>query len=206
MVGFASRSIRNIRVHPWASVFIIFKPCGLDDGSHVMTESLNGSRSGNDRAWIGAPPDPIARPEFFNSIVLRRSIAYLVDCIILFIVGVVLTVALSIFGVITFGLGFHLLPLVSLLPIAYATLLIGGPDSATFGMRLMDVQVRSFHGERPNMVQALVMTLLFYGMIVITSFLGLLVVFFNVRRRAAHDFLAGTVVVRGLPASLVTRG
>jgi uncharacterized RDD family membrane protein YckC len=31
-----------------------------------------------------------------------------------------------------------------------------------------------------------------------------LVVFFNARRRAAHDFLAGTVVVRRLPVSVVT--
>lgn len=28
MVGFASRSIHTIRVHPAASVFILFKPCG----------------------------------------------------------------------------------------------------------------------------------------------------------------------------------
>jgi hypothetical protein len=33
MVGFAPRSIQNIRVHPWVSVFIIFKPCALDDKS-----------------------------------------------------------------------------------------------------------------------------------------------------------------------------
>jgi uncharacterized RDD family membrane protein YckC len=29
-------------------------------------------------------------------------------------------------------------------------------------------------------------------------------VFFNARRRAGHDFLAGTVVVRRLPVSVVT--
>ncbi len=171
-----------------------------------MTHDSSGSRTGGDRAWLGPPPDPFARPEYFDSIVLRRSIAYGVDCVILFIVGVVLTIALSIFGVLTLGLGFHLLPLVALVPIAYATLLIGGPESATFGMRLMDVQVRSWNGERPNMVQALVMTLLFYGTIAITWFFGLLVVFFNIRRRTAHDFLAGTIVVRRLPTSVVTFG
>jgi len=65
---------------------------------------------------------------------------------------------------------------------------------------------RAGGGERPNMIQALVMTLLFYGTIAITWFFGLLVVFFNARRRAAHDFLAGTVVVRRLPASAVIVG
>jgi uncharacterized RDD family membrane protein YckC len=170
----------------------------------IMMEGLYGSRAGLDRAWTGEPPDPVARPDYFDGVVLRRSVGYLIDCVILFLLGLVLTVALSIFGIITFGLGFHLFPLLSIVPIAYSTLLIGGPDSATFGMRLMDVQVRSWSGERPNMIQALVMTLLFYGTIAITWFFGLLVIFFNARRRAAHDFLAGTVVVRRLPASAVT--
>ena len=92
------------------------------------------------------------------------------------------------------------------MPIAYSTLLIGGPDSATWGMRMMDVQVRSWSGERPNMVQALVMTLLFYGTLVITWFFGLLVVFFNARRRTIHDFLAGVVVVRRATVSVVPAG
>ena len=172
----------------------------------MSMESLYGTRTGLDRAWTGEPPDPVARPDYYDGVVLRRSIGYLIDCVILFLLGLVLTVALSIFGIITFGLGFHLFPLLSIVPIAYSTLLIGGPDSATFGMRLMDVQVRSWSGERPNLVQALVMTLLFYGTIAITWFFGLLVVFFNARRRAAHDFLAGTVVGRRLPASAVIVG
>lgn len=166
-----------------------------------MMESLYGTRPGGQQAWHGEPPDPMARPDYYDTIVLRRSVAYLIDCVILFLIGLVLTIALSVFGIITFGLGFHLFPLLSIVPIAYSTVLIGGSDSATFGMRMMDVKVRSWGGERPNLIQALVMTLLFYGTIAITWFFGLLVVFFNVRRRAAHDFLAGIVVVRRLPVS-----
>jgi uncharacterized RDD family membrane protein YckC len=161
-----------------------------------MMESLYGSRQTGDRAWIGEPPDPIARPAFYDGVVMRRSIAYLIDGAILFVIGSALFIALSIFGLITLGLGFHLFPLLSLVPIAYSTLLIGGPDSATWGMRMMDVQVRSWSGERPSLIQALVMTLLFYGTIMITWFFGFLVVFFNARRRTVHDFLAGVVVVR----------
>jgi uncharacterized RDD family membrane protein YckC len=169
-----------------------------------MTESLYGSRSGTDRAWAGEPPDPVARPEYYDGVVLRRTVAYLIDCVILFALWLVLVLLLSIFGIVTLGLGFHLFPLLALLPIAYSTLLIGSGQSATWGMRLMDVEVRSWSGDRPNLLQALVMTLLFYGTIAITWFFGLLVVFFNIRRRAAHDFLAGTVLVRRLPASIVS--
>ena len=126
----------------------------------AMTESLYGSHTSTDRAWTGDAPDPIARADYYDGVVLRRSIAYLVDGFILFLLGIVLTIGLSIFGIITFGLGFHLLPLLSIVPIAYSTLLIGGPHSATFGMRLMDVQVRSWGGEQQIFLQALVMTLL----------------------------------------------
>lgn len=169
-----------------------------------MFEGLYGARSGDHRAWGGDPPEPMARPDLYDGVVLRRSMAYLIDCAILFLIGLALIIALSIFGIITFGLGFHLFPLLSIMPIAYSTVLIGGSDSATFGMRLMNVEVRSWSGERPNMVQALVMTLLFYGTIAITWLFGLLVVFFNARRRTAHDFLAGTLLVRRLPTSAVT--
>ena len=171
-----------------------------------MTESLCGSHPGSNRAWTGEAPDPIIRPDYYDGVVLRRSIAYAIDGAILFLVAAVLTVFSWILGFMTLGLGFHLLPLVPLIPIAYATLLIGGTRSATIGMRLLGIQVKSWRGERPNMVQALVMTLLFYGTIAITWFVGLLVVFFNARRRAAHDFLAGTVVVRRLPASVISIG
>lgn len=171
-----------------------------------MMENLYGTRPGGQRTWHGEPPDPMARPDYYDSIVLRRSIAYLIDCAILFLIGLALTLALAIFGIITLGLGFHFFPLLSIVPIAYSTALIAGSDSATFGMRIMGVEVRSWSGERPNFVQALVMSLLFYGTIAITWFFGLLVVFFNVRRRAVHDFLAGIVVVRRLPATAVTAG
>jgi uncharacterized RDD family membrane protein YckC len=170
-----------------------------------MTESLYGTRSGTDRAWVAEPPDPIARPEYYDGIVMRRSLAYGIDCLILLAVWAALVIFLSIFGVVTLGLGFHLFALLPLVPIAYSTLLIGSGQSATWGMRLMDVEIRSWGGDRPNMLQALVMTLLFYATIAVTWFFGLLVVFFNTRRRAAHDFLAGTVAVRRLPVSVVSQ-
>src|SRR4029079_7932748 len=125
----------------------------------AMAASLSGSHCASDRAWTGCGPDAIARPESYDAVLLRRNIAYLVAGFILFGIGIILTIGLSIFGVITFGLGFHLFPLLSIVPIAYATLLIGGPHSATFGMRLMDVQVRSWGGERPNLFPGLIMPL-----------------------------------------------
>ena len=88
-----------------------------------------------------------------------------------------------------------------LIPLAYHTLLLSGRRSATFGMRLFDLELRSVSGERPSFLQALIQTALFYITVGMTCSLILLVALFNRRRRTLHDFLAGTVMVRTLPTA-----
>ena len=63
-------------------------------------------------------------------------------------------------------------------------------------MKLLDLETRTWNGARPDYLQALVMTFLFYASIVITWFLVLLVPLFNERRRTLHDLISGVVVVR----------
>jgi len=89
--------------------------------------------------------------------------------------------------------------LFGLVPLAYHTLLLCGPASATFGMRVFDLELRSVSGERPSFVQALIQTALFYVTVGMTCSLILLIALFNRRRRTLHDFLAGTVMIRTLP-------
>ncbi len=97
----------------------------------------------------------------------------------------------------TFGLLFGpAVALLGLLPLAYHTLLIGGDKSATIGMRLMDVEVRTWTGARPGYVQAGVQTALFYLSIAVLTPLILLVALFNERCRCLHDLLCGAVVIR----------
>ena len=73
-------------------------------------------------------------------------------------------VAISISGLFTFGLGFTLIgPVLFIIPIAYHTFLIGGPCSATWGMRFMGIEVRRWRGDRPDLLQATILTILFYG-------------------------------------------
>jgi uncharacterized RDD family membrane protein YckC len=169
-----------------------------------MTDALYGPRTTADRAWAGAPPDPLARPDYYDSVILRRSAAFVIDCVIVTLLMLVLYVVVFIFGILTLSLGFVLFPLLALVPLAYWALLMGGPFSATLGMRLMDIELRSWSGERPNLLQGLVMAAGLYATWMFTSGLLLLAVFFNPRRRAVHDYLAGGVVVRRLPALAVT--
>src|SRR5215470_9486520 len=139
-------------------------------------------------------PDPYARPELFEGVLWRRVLAYLIDA---FCIGLLLIfcwgVALFL-TVLSLGL---LWPVVHvglvLVPLAYHTLLLSGPRAATIGMRCLDLELRSWHGERPSFLQALVQTALFYLTVSLTCSLILIFALFNRRKRTLHDVLAGTV-------------
>lgn len=143
------------------------------------------------------PPDPALRPDLYDGVPWRRVAAYVVDLVC---IGMICAVAWVVFGIMTllsFGLlGPGLWFLFGLIPLAYHTLLIAGSRSATLGMRVFDIEMRSWNGERPVFLQALAQTALFYLTIGATCSLILLFVFFNRRRRTLHDVLSGIVAVR----------
>jgi uncharacterized RDD family membrane protein YckC len=142
-------------------------------------------------------PDPTTHPELFDGVLWRRTFAYLIDiCVIgaimtaAWIVFVLLTVAS--FGLLAPGLWF----LFGLIPLAYHTLLVSGRHSATVGMRLLDVELRSWDGERPVFLQALAQAALFYITVGATGCLILLFALINRRSRTLHDVLSGMLMVR----------
>jgi uncharacterized RDD family membrane protein YckC len=157
-----------------------------------------------DRTWDGTPPNPYSAPEFFRGVVWRRVVAYcLIDgpivlllwaCAAVLFTGITVA-SLGMLGVVWVTYGF--------IPLAYHTLTIGSRHSATIGMRLMNIEVRGWSGERPSLSQALALTLLFYVTTAATAFLILLFVFFNRRRCTVHDLIAGTLVVRRFPEPIV---
>jgi uncharacterized RDD family membrane protein YckC len=148
-----------------------------------------------------AMPDPAAFPEVYQGVLWRRVLAYMVDLLCIAIIAVGVWIVFAVMTVLSFGLlGPLLWFLFGLLPLAYNTLLLSSPRSATLGMRCFDLELRSVSGERPGFVQALLQTALFYVTIAMTCSLILFVALFNRRRRTLHDFLAGTVMVRTLPA------
>ncbi len=145
-----------------------------------------------DAAWDGEPPTPLEEPDLFDGILWRRVVGYGVDLLLLMVV-------FSILGLIVF-LSFGLLAPINLaiaplVPIAYHTFFIGR-DGATPGMRLLDLETRTWTGARPEYVQAFLMTILFYVSIAVTWLLILLVPLFNDRRRTLHDLISGVVVIR----------
>lgn len=147
-------------------------------------------------------PEPAAFPELYEGVLWRRSAAYLVDLLLIGLIAIGVWIVFAVLWLLSFGLlGPLLWFLFGLLPLAYHTLLLSGPRSATFGMHCFDLELRSVTGERPSFLQALIQTGLFYVTVGMTCSLILLVALFNRRRRTLHDFLAGTVMVRTLPAA-----
>ena len=145
-----------------------------------------------DAAWDGEPPRPLEDPDFFDGVLWRRVVGYGIDALVLMVIN-------SILGLLVF-LSFGLLAPIYLVVapfifFAYHTFFIGR-DGATPGMKLMDLEVRTWFGGSPDYLQALVMTVLFYVSIIITWLLVLLVPLFNDSRRTLHDLMSGVVVVR----------
>jgi uncharacterized RDD family membrane protein YckC len=144
-------------------------------------------------------PDPETRPELFEGVLWRRAFAYLIDLCCIGLIALVVWIVFAVLWVLSFGmLGPALWFLFGLIPLAYHTLLVSGRHSATFGMRMFDLQLRSWTGERPVFLQALVHTVLFYLSAGFTGCLILLFTLINRRKRTLHDVLAGMLMVRTL--------
>ena len=145
-------------------------------------------------------PDPAAFPEVYEGVLWRRIAADLIDLSCIGVIAIGAWIVFAVLWLMSFGLlGPLLWFLFGLIPLAYHTLLLSGSRSATLGMRVFDLELRSVSGERPSFVQALIQTALFYITVGMTCSLILLVTLFNRRRRTLHDFLAGTVMIRTLP-------
>lgn len=149
----------------------------------------------------GAIPDPLAHPECYHGVALKRVLAYFVDVVIIAAILGVAALVFVVAGILTLGLLTPVLFAVfALIPLGYHTLLIGGPRSATIGMRAFGLEVRSLTLGHPDYVQALVQTAIFYLSVGLTAWLILIIALFNPRRRTLHDFIAGTVVVNRVAA------
>jgi uncharacterized RDD family membrane protein YckC len=151
---------------------------------------------------IGIKPhayDPAVEPELFDGVLARRVIAFIIDFIVLAVPVVLAGMFIFAFGIVTFGLGwalYWLLPPGTVIwALAYFGLTLGGPASATLGMRAVDIELRTWYGAPAYFVLGAVRAIIFWVTISALTPLILLVAFFNERGRLLHDILLGTVVI-----------
>lgn len=146
--------------------------------------------------WTGLPPPPSAAPQLYAGVVVRRSLAYLVDVCVIAVLGLCLGFVLSVAGFLTFGLITPLAVIaLALWPLAYHSFFLAS-RGATPGMRLFDLELRDWTGKAAEPLQAILQIILFYVTVGLTAWLVLFLVLFTERNRALHDILAGTLVVR----------
>jgi uncharacterized RDD family membrane protein YckC len=132
-------------------------------------------------------------------VVARRMIAFVIDFVILAIPVVFVAMFIFVVGIVTFGLGllFYglLWPAMVLWALAYYGITLGSPASATIGMRVMDIEMRTWYGAPAYFVLGAVHAIVFWITVsALTPFI-LLVCLFNDRQRFLHDMLVGTVVI-----------
>ena len=143
--------------------------------------------------------DPLTQPELFRGVLTRRVFAFLIDLVVLAIPVILACVFIAVFGVVTLGLGWALFWLVSPASVIWALIYygasLGGPHSATVGMRMMDLEMRTWYGAPSYFVLGAMHAVLFWVSVSVLSPLVLLVGLFNSRRRLLHDIVLGTVII-----------
>lgn len=143
--------------------------------------------------------DPIANPELFEGVVARRLVAFLIDFIVLSIPVLFVSMFIFVVGIVTFGLGFLfyalLWPGMVIWALCYYGFTLGGRASATIGMRIMDIEMRTWYGSPCYFVLGAVHAVVFWVTVSMLTPFILLVCLFNERQRCLHDMLVGTVVI-----------
>jgi uncharacterized RDD family membrane protein YckC len=168
--------------------------------------SDSGSGYGSGGAWRGGGADyqphafdPFSHPELFRGVLTRRVFAFLIDLVVLAIPVILAYVFIAVFGLITLGLGWLLFWLVWPASVIWAVIYygasLGGPHSATMGMRVMDLELRTWYGAPSYFVLGATHAVLFWVSISFLTPLVLLIGLFNGRRRLLHDIILGTVVI-----------
>ncbi|TMJ27973.1 MAG: RDD family protein [Alphaproteobacteria bacterium] len=143
--------------------------------------------------------DPATSPELFEGVLARRVLAFFIDVFLIAIPVVFAGLFIFVFGLVTFGLGWALYWLLSPAAVIWALVYygttFGSPASATIGMRVMDLEMRTWYGAPMYLLLGAVHAIVFWITVSALTPLILLVGLFNDRRRLLHDMLVGTVVI-----------
>lgn len=135
-------------------------------------------------------PDPFRAPQFYASVPSKRFIAWIIDTAI----TVVLTLLFIPF---TAFIGLFFFPILAfIIGFAYRSLTIAA-SSATWGMRIMSIELRDARGERFDFSQALVHTL---GFSISTAFfliqvVSIIMMLGSARGQSLTDMALGSVMI-----------
>ena len=155
-------------------------------------------RSGQNFADQPHAFNPVTQSQLFDGVIGKRIIAFIIDAIIILVLTAVAALLVLLLGVITLGFGWLLFPIVfPVVGLGYNALTIGGPNSATVGQRIMELEVRMWFGGKVTPLIAAFHALLFWVSLY-TAVLWLIDVvwaLFDDRKCCLHDIFAGVVLI-----------
>ncbi|WP_308915157.1 RDD family protein [Jannaschia sp. LMIT008] len=136
-------------------------------------------------------PCPERRPEFYDGIVAKRAIAWVID------VALITAMTFAV-GILTLTVGFFLWPLFSLaIGVLYRVATLSG-RSATWGMRLMGIELRDGRGERFDGLHAVLHVAGYYASIlfmVLPALASAVAMLVTDRRQGLTDLVLGTAAI-----------
>lgn len=151
--------------------------------------------------------DPDREPQLFDGVLSKRVLAFIVDAILIGIFLILASLVILTLGVFTLGFAWFLFatPLFAIVALLYVGLTLGGPHSATPGMRLAGLTIRGTDGSRIGVIVAAAHSLLFWLSVSFLTPLVVLVGLFSRRRRLLQDMLLRTVIVNAAPLARTRR-
>ncbi|OBZ96206.1 membrane protein [Pararhizobium polonicum] len=133
----------------------------------------------------------------YRGVLSRRAVAFVIDYAIVALLWIPAAVVVFFLGLLTFGLGFYLYPvLFAGLAMLYFGVTVGGAKQASPGMNMMGLAIARTDGRPMDFLTAIVHLVIFWIANALLTPLVLLVGLFTDRGRLLHDLLIGTVTVR----------
>ncbi len=144
--------------------------------------------------------DPDAFPELYEDILPRRVVAFAIDAVVVIMLMIPAALVVAVLGLVTLGLGWFLYgPLFAIVALGYLAITLGGPLSATPGMRAVGIELRTADGGAMYPLLAAIHGALFWVSVSVLTPVILVVGLFSGRRRLLHDMLTGTVMLNAGP-------
>ena len=165
------------------------------------TQDSNGGASWRNEPYgsRGYEAETQSNLALYSGVLTKRFVAFLIDLLVLSVPIILATIFIALFGVVTLGLGWALFWLVSPFSIVWALLYyglsLGGPHSATVGMRMLGIHMETLSGEPPYFLLGVIHALAYWFSVSFLTPLIVVVGFFNRRGQLLHDLVLGTVLV-----------
>ncbi|MFS4437554.1 RDD family protein [Paracoccaceae bacterium GXU_MW_L88] len=137
-----------------------------------------------------ALPHPEHDAQFYSGVATKRLVAWLLDAGLMMLICVI-------FGIVTLGIGFLLLPVVFVfIDAIYRWMTLSG-RSATLGMRLVGIEFRNGRGERFDAAEAALHTAAYIGCWIVMplQLISALMMGVNEGGRGLPDMLLGSACI-----------